>query len=103
MEPNIVVVDGEDNVIEHKSREAVDREGLIYRVSALWIKNSSGESLLARRARTKTHSPGMWGPAAAGTVEEGESYEKNIIKEAEEELGVENTSFDMGPKTFIEG
>ena len=27
--------------------------------------------------------PGKWGPAVAGTVEEGESYEENIIKEAE--------------------
>lgn len=101
MAENIVIVNEKDEVIGCKSRENVDREGLIYRVSALWIKNSKGESLLARRARTKTHSPGMWGPAVAGTVAEGESYEDNIIKEAKEELGVENVSFEAGPKEFV--
>ncbi|MBD3252644.1 NUDIX domain-containing protein [Candidatus Pacearchaeota archaeon] len=30
------------------------------------------------------------GPAVAGTVEKGGDYEENIIKEAEEELGLKN-------------
>ena len=56
----------------------------------MWITNSKGEILLARRALTKSNDPGKWGPAVAGTVEVGESYRKNIIKEAEEELGSKN-------------
>lgn len=99
MKQNIVVVDEEDKIIDHKSIDAVDREGLRYRVSALWIKNSKGESLLARRAYSKSHDPGKWGPAVAGTVDEGESYEENIIKEAEEELGLEQITVKKGPKT----
>jgi len=98
-EQNIVVVDEEDKIIGHKPRDAVDREGLRYRVSALWIKNSKGESLLARRAYSKSHDPGKWGPAVAGTVNEGESYEENIIKEAEEELGLKQITVKKGPKT----
>ncbi|MFH1052797.1 MAG: NUDIX domain-containing protein [Candidatus Woesearchaeota archaeon] len=98
MNPNIIVVDENDNIINHKSRQEVDEKGLIYRVSALWIKNSKGESLLARRAFSKSHSPGLWGPAVAGTVEQGESYEDSIIKEAEEELGLNIFSFEKGPK-----
>lgn len=34
----------------------------------------------------------------AGTVEEGESYHQNIIKEAEEELGLKNIAPKSGPK-----
>jgi isopentenyldiphosphate isomerase len=47
---------------------------------------------------TKKHDPGKWGPAVAGTVEENESYESNIIKEASEELGLINIKMEKGPK-----
>lgn len=103
MNPNIIVVDEKDNVVGQEPRETVDKKNLRYRVAALWIKNSKGESLLARRAYTKSHDPGKWGPAAAGTVEEGESYEENVIKEAEEELGLKDLSIKKGPKTRSEG
>jgi len=103
MVQNIIVVDENDNVIGCKPRDVVDKEGLMYRVSGLWIKNSRGESLLARRAYTKTHSPGRWGPAAAGTVDEGETYEENMVKEAEEELGLMNVKFEKGPHIGVSG
>ena len=94
----IIIVDEGDNVIGTKEREEVKEE--IYRVSALWIKNSKNEFLLARRSLNKTNHPGKWGPAVAGTVEEGESYEENIYKEAEEELGIKDLKFEKGPKRF---
>lgn len=102
-EQKIIVVDDDDNEIGLMTREKVDKENLRYRVSALWILNTSNECLLAKRASTKTHSPGMWGPAVAGTVEEGETYEDNIIKEAEEELGLGNLALKIGPKEKIDG
>ena len=37
----------------------------------------------------KKYDPGKWGPSAAGTVEEGETYQSNIIKELQEEIGLE--------------
>ena len=93
----IPVVDENDSVLEFKERDEVKREE-IYRVSALWITDSSGRVLLARRAYDKSHHPGMWSPAVAGTVEE-ESYEENIIKEAFEELGLRDLKLEKGPKT----
>ena len=97
-ETRIIVVDENDEVIGHKHRDTLKKED-IYRVSALWITNSRGEILLARRHRSKSHHPRMWGPAVAGTVDEGETYEENIIKEAEEELGLRNIKPKLGPKT----
>jgi isopentenyldiphosphate isomerase len=47
---NITIVDENDNIIGSKPRDIVDREKLWYRVSGLWINNSSGDVLLARRA-----------------------------------------------------
>jgi len=87
MKPKIIIVDENNNVIGHKERETLKQEE-IYRVSALWLTNSKGDILLARRALTKSHDPGKWGPAVAGTVEEGETYYSNIVKETAEELGL---------------
>ena len=93
MEPSrqekIVIVDENDDVIGHKERGAIMQDD-IYRVAALWITNSNGDVLLAQRALTKLHDPGKWGPAVAGTVEQGEDYDMNIRKEAEEEIGLKN-------------
>lgn len=98
IKPKIIIVDKDDKIIDYKDRDALD-ENDIYRVSALWITNSSGQILLARRHHTKSHYPRRWGPAVAGTVEEGETCEKNIIKEAEEELGLKNIKPQIGPRT----
>lgn len=100
--PKIAVVDEEDNVIAYKDRTALGDDD-IYRVSALWITNSKGEILLARRHRNKAHHPGKWGPAVAGTVEEGETYEENILKETEEELGLKDVPLTLGPKAVTKG
>ena len=96
--PKIPLVDDNDQLLRYIEKKAI-APGDIYRVSALWVQNSNGESLLARRAESKKLSPGKWGPAVAGTVEEGETYESNIIKEAKEEIGISGMTFVIGPKT----
>jgi len=93
----VIIVDDSDTPIGCKDRSLLTKED-IYRVSALWITNSKGEILLTRRHHTKINHPGKWGPAVAGTVEEGETYEENIVKEAEEELGLKNIKPSIGPK-----
>jgi 16S rRNA (adenine1518-N6/adenine1519-N6)-dimethyltransferase len=102
MKPKIPIVDEQDNIIDYKDREAI-LPGDIYRVSSLWIINSHGEVLLARRAYNKSHDPGKWGPAVAGTIEKDETYESNIKKEAEEELGLIGVNFEKVQKHFTKG
>ena len=99
----IIIVDKKDRPIGIKDRNDVDYEKDIYRVSALWITNSRGEILLARRAFTKKQNPGRWGPAVAGTLEDGETYDGNIIKETEEELGLKNINPERAAKKLISG
>jgi isopentenyldiphosphate isomerase len=48
-----------------------------------------------------SHNPGLWTAAASGTVQEGETYESNIYKEATEEIGLSGISFNHGPKLLI--
>lgn len=102
-EIRIVVVDKDDNIISSKSRSEMDYTVDIYRCSCLWVTNSKGEILLARRHHTKSHDPNKWSGAVAGTVEEGETYESNMYKEAEEEIGLKGIAFTLGPKQFFTG
>jgi len=97
MADKIIVVNEKDEVVGAKERGTVAVDD-IYRVSALWITNSKGDVLLAQRALTKKNDPGRWGPAVAGTVEEGETCLENITKETEEEIGLMGVQFTEGPK-----
>lgn len=99
--PRIVIVDENDTVIGAKMRGTLVRSD-IYRVTALWITNSKGQILLAKRHHTKSNHPNKWGPAVAGTVDEGETCEENILKEAEEELGLTNLVLKLGPKLKVD-
>lgn len=99
MMPRIIIVDEKDNIIGYKDRkDRLDTD--IIRCAGLVVYNSKDELLLAQRVHTKKYDPGKWGPAAAGTVEEDETYEQNIIKEAKEEIGLEidKSKLITGPK-----
>lgn len=95
----IPIVDANDDQIGLKEREDITSDD-IYRVSALWLTNSSGDVLISKRAFSKRNSPGAWSAAVAGTVEDLESYEENILKETQEELGFLLSPGDLrlGPK-----
>lgn len=96
--PKIQIVNDQDEIIGHKKREEVDYSKDIFRTAALWVTNPRGEILIAQRKLTKDKDPGKWGPAVAGTVDEGETYESNIYKEAGEEIGLTDTKLSVGPK-----
>jgi isopentenyldiphosphate isomerase len=94
-----IIVDKNDEVIGYKERDKL-LPGDIYRVSALWVTNSQWEILIAQRAWTKKSRPGYWWPAVAGTVEEWETYEQNIYKEAQEEIGLTEYIFETVGKEY---
>lgn len=96
------IVDKKDNIIDYKEFKSIKSKD-IYRVSALWITNNKRNILLTKRSLSKSHDPGKWEPAVAGTLEKNETYYSNIIKEAEEELGLRNIKPILGPKKRICG
>ena len=98
-----VIVDEDDNVLREVERVDFNPAKDIYRVSALWLTNSNGQALIAQRQLGKRNDPGKWGPAAAGTVEAGETYDENIVHEVEEELGLKDIELIPGPKVFVAG
>lgn len=92
-----VIVNEKDEIIGHKHRHEILPND-IYRVSALWIENSAWELLISLRGFSKKNNPGKWSAAVAGTIDEGESYDENIYKEAQEELGITWYTFQKWEK-----
>ena len=83
----VTIVDEHDNLVATKSRDNLTSEDII-RVAVLWIEDGKGNVLLQQRSMQKKIGAGLWGPAVAGTVEAHETYITNIVKEAEEEIGL---------------
>lgn len=100
MEEQIIIVDENDQPIGSKPRSQV-LESDIYRVSALNIYNPKGQVLLGKRADSKKNNPGLWAPIVNGTNAVDETYESNIIKEANEELGLQVDSVEFVSKIRV--
>lgn len=96
----VILVDKKDKIIGYKDRDKISPEDTI-RISVLWIYNSKGEILLAKRSKNKKFNPGKWGPSVAGTLEKGETYYSNIQKESWEELGTTFRKIQRKQKKFL--
>lgn len=83
----IPIVNEQDEIIEYKEKKDLTPSD-INRDTGLWILDENNNILLAQRSSNKKVHPNLWTVAVAGTVEEGETYESNIIKEAREEMGI---------------
>ena len=97
MSDEILIVNEQDEIIGHRRRSELKPTD-VFRVAVLWLTDSKMHILLAQRSHQKINSPLCWGPAVAGTVERGETYEQNIIKEAYEEIGLIGIKFTKGVK-----
>ena len=98
---NIPIVNLQDEVIGSKPREDIDYTHDIFRTASLWITNSNDDVLLAQRKLDKKVDPGKWAEAVGGTVENNDTYEETVIREAEEELGITDVQITKGPKQLI--
>lgn len=87
MREKIAIVNDDDEEIAVKYRDELLSDEM-HRIVSVWITNDAGDILLAQRALHKELHPGLWGPAAAGAVSYGETYEEAAYKELAEEIGV---------------
>lgn len=102
MRKKVIVVDEKDDIIGHKDIDVL-KESDLYRVSALWVVNSKGEILLTRKPHRKKRRQSAWGPAVASMVEEDETYLSNLIKNAEQDLGLNDFEPNKLEKRRIRG
>ena len=96
------LVDQTDKEIGYKKFEALN-ENDILRVAALWITNSKGEVLLAKRPISKRRDPNRWGPSVACVLEKGQTYLGVIKQAAKSEIGLEGFVTDEGKKLLVTG
>ncbi|MCF7831708.1 MAG: NUDIX domain-containing protein [Candidatus Pacebacteria bacterium] len=97
----IPIVNKQDEIVGYKERVDRNPEDII-RLTSIWITDEQGDILLQQRKLTKKNNPGKWGPAVAGTVEEGETYDSNVYKELEEELGIRGINLIKDKKYYGE-
>lgn len=99
----VIVVDEQDNEIGLATYSERNFP-VIYRVTALFLTDTMGEyCLITQRKIDADHNdPGKWMMAASGTVEEGETYDSNVVTEAEEELGLMGLEFEKKEKVFVD-
>lgn len=96
----VPIVDEKDRIVGYKKRYEL-AETDIHRISVLWIENSKGQVLISKRSNLKKDCPGLWSAAVGGTVSKSETYETNIVKEAEEEIGLKDVLFKRSKKVFV--
>ncbi len=97
----MTLVDENDNIVWYKERWKLEHWKDIYRISALRLENSKLEVLIAQRSFKKKNQPWIQWPAVSWTVNDKETYEQNIIKEAEEEIGLKLINYKVWIKEFV--
>lgn len=94
-------VDRSDQVIGTITRRQVFHQQANFRVSHVFLFNSSGELLLQHIAPGLRHE-GQWGSSAAGYLRAGETYEDAASRKLREELGVAATLVDLGKTSMVD-
>lgn len=82
MDKNVIWVDENDKVLGEVSLVKAHQEGLLHRISAVYLTNDNSQILIQKR------TDGKLDHSAAGHVDAGESYLEAAKRELREELGV---------------
>ena len=83
------VVDDNDEVVGQETRAVVHEKNLKHRAVHALVFNKRKEVLLQKRSDLKDKFPNRWDSSAAGHLDSGESYESCVVRELQEELGIE--------------
>jgi 16S rRNA (adenine1518-N6/adenine1519-N6)-dimethyltransferase len=83
------VVDENDAVVRQETRATVHAENLLHRAVHVFVFNKRKELLLQKRSSLKDNFPNRWDSSAAGHLDAGEGYESCVVRELEEELGIQ--------------
>lgn len=93
-EEELPLVDREGNLIGHALRSECHKDNTkTHPVVHVHVLNSKGEILLQKRSMHKLIQPGKWDTSVGGHITYGEPVELALEREAWEEAGVENGSF----------
>jgi isopentenyldiphosphate isomerase len=83
------VVNERDEVIGQRSRSEVHRLGLQHRAVHALVFNARGQVFLQKRSMLKDRQPGLWDSSASGHLDTGEEYDRCVMRELREEIGLQ--------------
>ncbi len=86
------VVDRRDQVIGCKTRSQVHAENLLHRSVHALAFDSQRRLFLQLRGPDRDCDPNVWDSSVGGHLHSGEDYDAAIIRETQEELGIELAS-----------
>lgn len=78
------MVDRNDHVIGTTDKKTAHENGQLHRVAAVFVFNQAGELYIQVHSRD-----GKWDHSVGGHVRKGESYATAAVREAKEELGID--------------
>jgi isopentenyl-diphosphate delta-isomerase len=88
----LIVVDAENNVLEHRTKADVHAgDGILHRAFSVFLFDAQGRVLLQRRSPQKPLWPGFWSNACCSHPRRGETEAQAAVRRVAEELGVRTT------------
>ena len=84
----VILVDTDDNQVGTVPKLEAHRAGRLHRAFSVFVRNSSGEILLQKRADGKYHSSGLWTNTCCGHPRPGETTVDAARRRLFEELGI---------------
>ena len=85
----IEIVTEKGEVIKIMPRSEIHGDpSLLHKVVHVLVFNSKDELLLQKRSMSKDVAPGKWDTSVGGHVNAGETLEEAVMREMEEELGI---------------
>jgi len=91
-EEQVIIVDENNKEIGVVPRSVMRAKNLWYRGTAVLVFNAEGEIFVHQRTFEKDVYPGYYDLKVGGAVEAGETYDENVARELEEELGIRDVS-----------
>ncbi|MFH0956459.1 MAG: NUDIX domain-containing protein [Candidatus Aenigmatarchaeota archaeon] len=82
------VLDEKGNVTGKAKRSEVHGKGLIHRTVMFFIFDAKGRIFVNQRTQDKEFYGGCWSLVLGGHVSSGQTHDKAVLREAEEEAGI---------------
>lgn len=95
-EPQVILVDVNDQPIGIMGKQQAHIEGVLHRAFSVLLFNERGQILLQKRASSKYHSPGLWTNTCCSHPAPDETLDHAVQRRLWEELNLKAKTENIG-------